>query len=345
MNDHLPAGKSPSLLMSSTAIEQVKQYQITKERVLDVLRNRTSLVDLGNNGFQFSGSPSHPTTYITAQRSSDQQQWIITNIEIVDQQASRLEPPRSALPTLEPPHHPDAIIKSDQQDRSLPVIAFTKHAQNLLKRERLDHRTIEHILHYPDKKEKEEDGKVRFIGSSDGAKIHVIATFLDKENKWLVITVELRSEAKSSTPTSDDVPKLKFTNHALERMKLRDVLSNEVRDVIQYPEKVYEDDDGKLKFIGAELDPDRAIHVVAKFLPDENTWLIITTYVRGEEDDGSLSKWKLRSRRSHQSIYSQKYQTAQPSSSNGCINTLITLLIVILIGVLIFMIDQLTSIF
>lgn len=342
--------------MSSTAIEQVKRHQITKERLLDVLRNRISVVNLGNEGVQFKGSPSHPTTYITAQRSSDQTQWIITNIQIVDQQASRLEPS-----SLKPSNQRKEIITSNQEDRSLPVLAFTKHAQDLLKRELLDTRIVEHILQYPDRKEETEGGeKVRFIGSSNGTTIHVIAKFLTKENKWLVITVELREAIKPSLPPRDEVPKVKFTNHALERMKLRDILPDEVESVIFYPEKTYEDDDDKVKFISKELDATkRTIHVVAKFLPDVNTWLVVTTYVRGEEDDGSLSKWKPSKKRSNS--YSSSYRSkpsypeyslrsrpvAQPKSSTetGCMGTLIILLIIILISVLIFTIGRYQGLF
>ena len=57
-------------------------------------------------------------------------------------------------------------------------------------------------------------------------------------------------------------------------------------------EKTYDDEDEKVKFIGKELSLNRAIHVIGKFLPEENKWLVISAWIRGEEDDGSLSTWQ-----------------------------------------------------
>ncbi len=258
---------------------------------MDVLRNRTQLINLGDQGIQFIGSPSYPTTYITAQVSADQQQWVITNIEVVE-----------SATKLEPLTQPKKVIKADQQDTSLPVISFTNHAQDVLKRTSLEHRIIEHIIQYPDEKYDEDDEKVRFSGSSDGKDIHIIAKFLARENKWLVITVKLYNKGEAnpsnapvgkwefdSLPNSQ-YPGVRFSIHARERMELRKIHPNEVRETLFYPQETYPDDEEKVKFI-KKLSHRYPIHVIGRFLPEENTWLIVTVWVRGEEDDGSISAW------------------------------------------------------
>lgn len=280
---------SPSLTLTRSAIEQAKRQKLKKVVVLDVMKNRRDMVRLPNGHVQFTGSVRYPDIYITARFLPDNHQWVVTDIEIV-----------SEASTPEPESTSDAVIKSDQHDTSPAAIVFTKHAENVLRSEFLDHRVIEQIIRRPDKKRNEDDAKVRFIGKAHGDKLHVIAKFLPDENKWLVITVELRYKQESEPlidtsqfdgePT-DKHPGVTFTTHALERMTLRNIYPSEVKETVLHPEKTFENEEDTVKFIGKELSLNRAIHVVGKFLPDDNKWLVISVWVRGEEDDGSLSKW------------------------------------------------------
>ena len=298
MNDRTPAKKPPALKLTSTAIEQVKQYRLSKEAVMDVMKNRTDTIKLDNGQFQFTGSDRYPNTYITAGFLPQKHQWVITHIQIMDVVSPpELEP--SPPPKPEPP--PKPVVKTDQRDTSPPAIIFTNHAKEILRSEFLDHRIVEHIIQYPDKKEYDDNEKIRFIGKSHGDKLHIIAKYLPKEHKWLVITIELRHKhepvplADISTfdgePTEQH-PGIMFTNHALERMALRSIFPDEVKQTIIYPRETFDDEEGKVKFIGKELTLNRAVHVIGRFVPEEDKWLVISTWVRGEEDDGSLSTWK-----------------------------------------------------
>ena len=258
--------------------------------VLDVMKNRTNAIKLANGQFQFTGNDDHNSnTTITVGFLPQKDQWVISNIHVIDP-VSTIQ----AEPTSDP-------FIEQEQDVTPPVIVFTNHAKEVLLNEFLDHRTIEHLMHYPDKQQNEDDGKVRFIGWADGDKIHVIAKFLSKEHKWLVITVEVRYEHDANPsgdifefdgePT-DEHAGIRFTAHALERMKLRNIYRYEVKETILNPKTTIEDQDDVMKFISKEFSLNRSYHVVAKFLADENKWLVISAWIRGEEDDGSLSTWE-----------------------------------------------------
>lgn len=258
--------------------------------VLDIMKNRTDITQLADGQFQFAGIDSNSNSYITAGFLTQKNQWVISNIHIID-----------PTHTIQSEPQPAPFVEEKQDDTAPPVIVFTKHAKAVLNREFLDHRIIEHLMRHPDKKQDEEDEKVRFIGWADGDKIHVIAKFLPKEHKWLVITVEVRYQYDPNPvadifefdgePT-DEHPGVTFTAHALERMKLRNIYRYEVKQTLLEPVNTFEQEDDKVKFIGKELSHNRSYHVVAKFLPEENKWLVISAWVRGEEDDGSLSTWQ-----------------------------------------------------
>lgn len=290
MSEQSPAKKRPALTITSTAREQAKHYGVTKAMVLDVMKNKTNTIRLDNGLFKFTGSPRYPNTHITVGFSSQKQKWVITSFQIVE-----------SVPKPAPKQPPEAIVKRDQRDTSLPTVIFTNHSKEMIKRESLDYQIIEHIIQYPDSKQYEDDEKIRFIGKVHGSNLNVIAKFLPKERKWLVITVELRYKHESEPladissfdgePT-DEHPGVMFTTHALERMALRKIYPDEVKQTILYPQKTFEHEEGKVKFIGKELSLHRAIHVVGRFIPEENKWLTISTWIRGEEDDGSLSTWK-----------------------------------------------------
>ncbi|NDJ60661.1 MAG: DUF4258 domain-containing protein [Chloroflexi bacterium] len=77
-----------------------------------------------------------------------------------------------------------------------------------------------------------------------------------------------------------------FTEHALERSRLRRISQEMVLQTIKSPERSELEDDGDTKFI-REIN-DRNVHVVSRFLDDERKWLIISAWVRGEDDPKPL---------------------------------------------------------
>ncbi|MEO8393369.1 MAG: DUF4258 domain-containing protein [Chloroflexota bacterium] len=78
---------------------------------------------------------------------------------------------------------------------------------------------------------------------------------------------------------------IKYTKHALERMELRAITEEMVLKTISRPDRTYPEEDGGTKFI-RQVDGVR-LHVVCKPLPDEAKWLVKSTWVRGEDDNGN----------------------------------------------------------
>jgi hypothetical protein len=84
---------------------------------------------------------------------------------------------------------------------------------------------------------------------------------------------------------------LVFTNHALERLKLRSVSRDQAWQVISNPDKKFPSNKlQQVKF--TRFINDRNIQLVAKHLPDQNKWLIVSVWVRGEDDPVPLM-WKI----------------------------------------------------
>lgn len=82
-----------------------------------------------------------------------------------------------------------------------------------------------------------------------------------------------------------------FTKHALERLDSRSITQDMVVQTLQDPEKTQET--GKrntTKFI--KTVHGRLLHVVATYLPDKNQWLVVSVWVRGEEDKAPLM-WQI----------------------------------------------------
>ncbi len=73
-----------------------------------------------------------------------------------------------------------------------------------------------------------------------------------------------------------------FTDHALERMKLRRITQEAVVRTLQDPLRKEKEADGDTQFI--KTINKREIHVVANYQTDEKKWLVKSTWVRGEED-------------------------------------------------------------
>lgn len=80
-----------------------------------------------------------------------------------------------------------------------------------------------------------------------------------------------------------------FTKHGKERLNDRTITADAVYQVINSPDQKFEQ--GKnWKFI--RLLQGRKYHVVASYLKSERTWLIVSVWVRGEEDRVPLV-WQL----------------------------------------------------
>jgi len=77
-----------------------------------------------------------------------------------------------------------------------------------------------------------------------------------------------------------------LTNHALERMDTRTINQDHIYKVIQNPDK-RSGKGSQTKFI--RTISGRKYHVIATYLSDEHKWLIISAWVRGEDDQPALS--------------------------------------------------------
>ncbi len=77
-----------------------------------------------------------------------------------------------------------------------------------------------------------------------------------------------------------------FTKHALERMNKRSISQDKIWQVINHPDKTFNEGSNNKgaskKFI--KETGDRKYQVIATYLPNENKYLVISTWVRGEDD-------------------------------------------------------------
>ena len=87
---------------------------------------------------------------------------------------------------------------------------------------------------------------------------------------------------------TDMAESLIFTTHAKERLKLRNLSEDTVRRVVQKPDRTKPGDKPESAVFIRKLDG-RQIHVVGTYLPEQKKTLIVSTWVRGEEDPESLS--------------------------------------------------------
>ncbi len=79
-----------------------------------------------------------------------------------------------------------------------------------------------------------------------------------------------------------------YTDHARERMDQRRITPAMVSAAVTSPDRSHLEDDGDTKFI--KTINGRKLHVVANYQTDEGKWLIISTFVRGEND--ALPLWR-----------------------------------------------------
>lgn len=88
-------------------------------------------------------------------------------------------------------------------------LVFTKHAVERLQDRTISLDTIWQVINYPDAKHSKDEEKIKFIRTLDQRKIHVIATKLDQENKWLIVSVWVRGE-EDKAPLSWQLMTLPF---------------------------------------------------------------------------------------------------------------------------------------
>jgi hypothetical protein len=87
---------------------------------------------------------------------------------------------------------------------------FTKHALERANDRAVDQEAVVKVLNHPDQtKPTEKPGTVKFIRTLDGRQIHVVATYLADQKKWLIISVWVRGE-EDKVPLSWQVITMPF---------------------------------------------------------------------------------------------------------------------------------------
>lgn len=82
-----------------------------------------------------------------------------------------------------------------------------------------------------------------------------------------------------------------ITKHAEERLKQRSITLQAIESTVLSPDKKFPGKQpGTTKFI--KTVNNRLVHIVGQYLKEENKWLIISVWVRGEDDQAPLS-WQL----------------------------------------------------
>ena len=80
-----------------------------------------------------------------------------------------------------------------------------------------------------------------------------------------------------------------FSKHALQRLKQRRISQDAVVRTLKNPSEKESEDNDNVKFI-KDVNQ-REIHVVANWLEDENRWIVVSAWVRGEDDPRPLWQW------------------------------------------------------
>lgn len=80
-----------------------------------------------------------------------------------------------------------------------------------------------------------------------------------------------------------------FSKHAIQRLKKRKISQDAVVKTLNKPAEKEEEDNGNVKFI-KEVNQ-REIHVIANWLEDENRWIVVSAWVRGEDDPRPIWQW------------------------------------------------------
>lgn len=82
------------------------------------------------------------------------------------------------------------------------------------------------------------------------------------------------------------MPKIILSKHAIERAKSRKMELTAIEKTIANPDKKFDLEEGKVKFL-KKIDK-RRCQVIASYLPKENKWLVVSAWVRGEDDRAPL---------------------------------------------------------
>ncbi len=81
-----------------------------------------------------------------------------------------------------------------------------------------------------------------------------------------------------------------FTNHAYDRIKSRSLALHSIYETVNFPEKISQESKENKKYI--KTIQNRKYQVVAAYKPNQKKYLVISAWVRGEEDKQPLS-WQL----------------------------------------------------
>lgn len=77
-----------------------------------------------------------------------------------------------------------------------------------------------------------------------------------------------------------------FTTHAYNRILSRSLALHSISEAINYPDTVYKEKQQSKKYI--KTIQGRKYHVIATYKPDQKKYIVISAWVRGEEDKESL---------------------------------------------------------
>lgn len=77
-----------------------------------------------------------------------------------------------------------------------------------------------------------------------------------------------------------------LTDHAMQRLRLRRITPDMVVRTIKSPDRRELEADGDTEFI--KTINKRKLHVISRYMDDQKRWLVISAWVRGEEDPQPL---------------------------------------------------------
>lgn len=86
------------------------------------------------------------------------------------------------------------------------------------------------------------------------------------------------------------MPQITLSKHALQRARSRKMELYAIEQLILFPDRKSATEDGKFKF--QKNISGRHYQAVGTYLAKEDKWLIISVWVRGEEDELPLA-WKI----------------------------------------------------
>ncbi len=93
---------------------------------------------------------------------------------------------------------------------------------------------------------------------------------------------------------------VKFTKHARERLDLRKLNEDMIIDVMRKPNTAHNIDNGKIKFTGKVMGAN--VYAICKPLSEENKWLVISLWVRGEDDAGNFTNRRIHHRKNRDEL-------------------------------------------